>query len=365
LCVDRVQAWENKPKRLKTKKVVETAEVDGEDDTWTGNIIYLEEDDAARAKELLKQIKDEGKWIFDRSVIVHQLILFSKLPASLTNVFGNGLPEKIALRNDVFYSTLWNTQPPEEWREYVRSYCFEKSPDFLADTLLKNPIAWRILLSSCQDLFGNAGAAVFHKSAIRKAITAPDLNDTDKQLIQAMEDYVRFEYDKSSLALLCNPNDIQMSPEEEEIVKIVFNVETINGSDIGILKSYDFIDPSGQWFNSLVECNPALEVLLGVRMKVFAEMLYGLKDVPICDAIYWAFDFPYWAMLFEFSVGSAFKRPAWISEIVKVRTGSGELVPCLMHAFASYDMAGVRVSTTICIKPLSPTFKPPKLMIEE
>jgi hypothetical protein len=318
-----------------------------------GIIIYLDQDASGKAKDLLHQIKDEEKWIIDRSAVVKQLTLFSKL-----NVFGNGLPSALTLRGDVYYTSIWHHQPTEDCRGYLREYCFEKSPDFLANTLLFNPLAWRILLSSCQGLFGVSGAEIFHQSAVRKAILSPELDDTDKGLIKAMVNYTKFDHTKASVALLCN-SEIEMTAEDEEIVKSIFNVQTINGSDIGILRTCDLIDPSGQWFNSLVEGNPALESILGVSMKHFAEMLYALKDFHIFGAIFWGFDLNHWPLLFEFSVGSAFKRPAWVTEVINLRNGAGDPIPCLMHAFASYDkISGARTAITFCVKPLSPTFKP-------
>jgi hypothetical protein len=360
LCIDRTHIIRETCKSTDSSLAASSMEISSMD----GMVIYLDQTEMKNAHGLLGQIKDDGKGQFDRSVMVQQLVLYSRAPW-ITNVFGNGLPGgKIALRNDVFYSTLWSIQPPEEWRDHIRGYYFEKSADFLANTLLTNPISWRLLLSNCEGLFGITGTEVFHKSVIRKAISSEDISETDKELIQAMQNYVRFDYFKASVALMCNPA-IEMSLEEEEIVKTLFNIETITGSDIAILKSYELMDQSGQWINTLVECNPALENLLGVSMKVIADIVYALKDIPIFGALFWSFDVKHWPMLFEFSIGSTFKRPTWITEIVDLRTSTGASISCLMHAFASYDKpSGVRTSRTFCIKPLSPTFKP-KLLVTQ
>jgi hypothetical protein len=366
LCVDRIQVWDTR--RLNRATSIDSTRAAGSRSSRSssveisgngGTVIYLDFTEVKNARELLEQIKDVEKRQFERSGMIQQLLLYSKTP--WTNVFGNGLPGRISVRNDVFYSTLWQIKPPEEWRQLVRGYYFEKSADYLANTLLTNPVAWRYFLSNCQALLGIEGAETFHKCVVRKALSHTELSDSDKMLLQAMENYIKFDHLKGSAALMCNPV-VQMSQEEEEIIKMIFNVESIEGSDIAILRSEELLDPSGQWINSLVECNPALEGLLGVSMKVFADIMYSLRDVPVFGALYWGFDFKFWSMLFEFSVGSAFKKPAWITEIVNLRTGTGEIVPCLMHAFASYDkISGVRNSVTYCSKPLSPTFSPKPL----
>jgi hypothetical protein len=353
LCVDRSDSQTSSREYTKRVKIADTSAIVAVPaNSELGPVIFL---NAEESEKHLNRIRDQDVRSSDRFQLVMDLV-HSRRTGPL-NVFGNGFPNQLQLPEDIYYSSIWHESPSEDWRPLIHYYHKDCSSEFLADMLLKNPITWRVFQSLILGTLGLGNATSFQKEVTQKAMRSSDINEVDKQLIQGKSNFVPFEHHKASIALNCRSDLKAGDEEEEEIIKSIFNVQTLENSDIAILKTWDFLEPNGMHFNALIECNPVFEALIGVSLMEIAQLLSALRGLRFIGAIFWGLEKRFWTKLFKFIIGSLFKRPVWMTEIVDIRNRTGESIPCLGHIFASYDKtSGVRTCITFCWKPLSPTF---------
>eukprot|EP00475_Leptophrys_vorax_P032823 TRINITY_DN5116_c0_g1_i1.p1 TRINITY_DN5116_c0_g1~~TRINITY_DN5116_c0_g1_i1.p1 ORF type:complete len:386 (-),score=90.00 TRINITY_DN5116_c0_g1_i1:62-1219(-) len=258
-----------------------------------------------------------------------------------------------------YFTSLWVKHLPKQDMDLVVNYHWKYPLGFIAEFLLKRPLSWKWFVSTLQGFIGPIGSDVIHHQVLRSILEKQqdELDEFDKKILTVMkEEKISFGTQQHTFI---TKEKISMSPEEEEIVKSLFNVQCLENSDIGIYRSIERFNLETRTFEITTEANAAASLLLGMPLEQFVALVQagrGLFSVPFS---HWPYDPDFWPLISDFILGSVFKSPSWMTEVVMFRDVKGQKIPCLMHAFASYDESlGVRTALTHCVKPLSKTFKP-------
>eukprot|EP00475_Leptophrys_vorax_P037241 TRINITY_DN6394_c0_g1_i1.p1 TRINITY_DN6394_c0_g1~~TRINITY_DN6394_c0_g1_i1.p1 ORF type:complete len:368 (+),score=53.52 TRINITY_DN6394_c0_g1_i1:79-1182(+) len=252
-----------------------------------------------------------------------------------------------------YYTSLWLQPRPESVLEIAREYPKRFSANYFLETLIDRPLGWKWLLHCLEFMSDPATTKHVHDQIIRK------VGDYFSN-VPAEATYQRF----SAFAMVFSTTEkIHMSAEEEEIVKSLFGVQTLENCDIAITRSYEFLDvQDNHTFKVLVEANSAFENLRGCSLHGEVELLALGKGLFGTPSLLWNFHENYWPMIADIFLGSLLRNPAWVTDVVHVRNTNGDTIECLMHVFASYSDEGVRTALTWCFKPRSATYKPEQLL---
>jgi hypothetical protein len=253
-------------------------------------------------------------------------------------------------------TSLWIEPLSKEVIDAAMKFTVKFSGAYFADFLIQQPLSWKWFIHSLEFILDSPTTKLLHDRIIQRAIDDESVDDSSKGLLAAMKCFPGLN---RPTMVFMKGSRFLMSPEEEQIVKTLFNVNSIENSDVAIYQIREFFDADTMSFKLLVEMNEAMERLLNLRAGDFAQTIHAGRGLFRVGPLFWSYEKPFWPIAAEYLLGSVFRQPVFMTHIVNVMTSQGKKVPSLLHAFASYDSEfGVRTSTTVCHKPLSATFKP-------
>jgi hypothetical protein len=253
-------------------------------------------------------------------------------------------------------TSLWVEPLPKEVFRVAMEFPNRYSGAFFADFLIHQPLSWKWFLHSLEFLLDSPTTKLLQERIIQRAIDDATVDDLSRQMLVTMKEFPGFN--KPTLVFMRN-NHLKLSEEEKNIINSLFNVNSIEDSDVAMYQIREFFDTDTMSFKVLVELNEQMEALGGLPLKTFAEFVHAGRGLFKVGPLFWNYDKPFWPQLTEFCLGSVFHKPVFLTTVVDVMTCFGTKVPSLIHAFASYDTEfGIRTAITICLKPFSQTFKP-------
>jgi hypothetical protein len=322
----------------------------------TMDVLFLQDSRNVELTELWDQVTSSSSHMFDKSKQVGSLVQQGRL---YWDVLRSGLPasREVSEVHHNYFTSLWLEPRPTELIELATNYDQRFSGDFFAEFLLTQPISWRWFIQVCQFMLGSSGYTNSFTKIIRKSITqSSDVNSLDKRMLNTMNCINGFT---RIMAVFTINENIKLSAEEDAIVKDLFNISEIPGSEVAMFRCWEVIDLETNSFNVLTEANSACQHLIGYSVKDLAEIMKAGSGLYYVEPLYWIFDRPYWEKIGAFMLGSIFKQPTWMTDVIGIRDAQGERIDCLVHMFASYEEAsGTRSAITVTMKPFSPTFDP-------
>jgi hypothetical protein len=255
-----------------------------------------------------------------------------------------------------YFTSLWIEPLPNEILDIANSFPDRYTGAQFADFLLRQPLSWKWFLHALEFAFDSKTTKYVQHKIIKKALEDPDVDELSREMLVALKDFPGLN--QLSLVYM-KVSEVVMSEEESEIVRTLFNVHNIEGSDIAMVQVREFFDMETMSFKVLIEMNEEFERVLELPLKDYVEIVHAGRGLFSVGPRYWVYDKGFWPEMTELWLGSIFRDPVFITDIVNVMTVEGKKVPSLLHSFVSYDSEyGVRTALTVCLKPLSPTFMP-------
>jgi hypothetical protein len=255
-----------------------------------------------------------------------------------------------------YLTSLWVEPLPKEVVEAAMKFPTKFSGTFFADFLMQQPLSWKWFLHSLEFILDSPTTKLLHDRIIQRAIDDAEVDELSRDMLLAMKTFPGLN--RPTLVFM-KGSRFKMTREENEIICSLFNVNSIEDSDVAIYQIREFFDAETMSFKILVELNEGMERILNLQAKDFAETIHAGRGLFRVGPLFWSYEKSFWPTITDFLLGSVFREPVFMTQIVNMMTCEGKAVPSLIHAFASFDSEfGVRTSTTVCHKPLSRTFKP-------